>query len=269
MVPIIQLNAQGCKNTQDPHTRIPLFGKSGTHQWSRTKKMDRVSRPLHAPCHTTVILLVSTTISCLVFLHIAIYLTEYLAARSIGKQNIALNAEQKCIADYLTNNLALARRNFIRFDQIPTHDEEECINHVTPALFDHWRRNNETICSHKDMSVQRYINRQWEGAEGYAMIHLYKNVWLRSFYSPIQNLAPKTFICQNLNETRGEFKAVATNTSCMNQPAIRVASFDPWNPYERFHVHLNVGMVMVYGYPALYSICVCRRSSMCIPKNGR
>ena len=155
-----------------------------------------------------------------------------------------MNAEQKCSADYRTNNLSPTGRNFIRFDDIPNHDEEECINDVTPALFVHWRRNNETICSHADMSVQRYINRQWEGGEGHPTIHLYKNVWLRSFYSPVQNLAPETFTCQHLKETMGEFKAVARNTSCMNQPAIRVASFDPWNPYERFHAHLNVGMVM-------------------------
>ena len=94
------------------------------------------------------------------------------------------------------------------------------------------------------MSVQRYINKQCDGGEGHPTIHLYKNVWLRSFYSPIQNLAPETFTCQHLNETRGEFKADARYTSCMSQPAIRVASFNPWNPYERFHVHLNVGMVM-------------------------
>jgi hypothetical protein len=155
-----------------------------------------------------------------------------------------IDAEQTCIADYRTNNLSPAGRNFIGFDDIPNHDEEECINDVNPDLFVHWRRNNETICSHADMLLQKYTNRQWEGGEGHPTIHLYKNVWLRSFYSPIQNLAPETFTCQYLNETRGELKAVARNTSCMNQPAIRVASFDPWNPYERFHAHLNVGMVI-------------------------
>jgi hypothetical protein len=73
-------------------------------------------------------------------------------------------------------------------------------------LFVHWKRNNETICSHADMVVQRFTNRQWEGGEGYPMIHLYKNVWLRSFYSPIQNLAPETFTCQHLNETMEELQ---------------------------------------------------------------
>ena len=149
-----------------------------------------------------------------------------------------MNAEQTCSADYRTNNLLPSGRNFIRFDDIPNHCEEECINDVTPALFVHWSRNNKTICSdaEADMSVQKYINSRWDGGAGHPTIHLYKNVWLRSFYSPIQNLAPETFTCQYLNKTRGEFKADARNTFCMNQPATRVASFNPWNPHERFHV---------------------------------
>jgi hypothetical protein len=58
-------------------------------------------------------------IFCLVFFQLAMYPIDYLAARNIGNQNIAMNAEQTCSAKYRTNKQSPAGRNFIRFDDIP------------------------------------------------------------------------------------------------------------------------------------------------------
>ena len=130
----------------------------------------------------------------------------------------------------------------ITFDDIHSHDlTPQCMNDVTPILFDQWRASRQNICSHDKMIVQKYTMKRWEKQPSF---HVYKHIFLSTFWSNEGKEWMEPFTCQDLKNNIGKANEPDTTIEAMNRTVIRVMPFDPENSYERFHAYLNVAMAM-------------------------
>ncbi|KAL9185925.1 hypothetical protein ACHAXT_003702 [Thalassiosira profunda] len=139
-----------------------------------------------------------------------------------------------------------SKRYPLTFDDGHGHNlHTDCARDATPLLFEQWLQSKEIICEHGDMRVERYTLQRWESQPAFVV---YKNVPMKGMHSKDQPSAVGSTVTTNCTELKRLYdehqsgKVVATAT--MNHPVIRVKAFDPFNPYERFHAHLNVAMAM-------------------------